>query len=60
MIENSEVETGEVAHIWSWEIMEKKDYCVNRGLEILEETGSIYRVYFQELKAIQVQMLPEN
>lgn len=60
MIENSEVETGEVAHIWSWGIMEKKDYCVNRGLEILEETGSIYRVYFRELKAIQVQMLPEN
>lgn len=26
-----------------------KDYCVNSGLEILEQNGSIYRLDFQEL-----------
>lgn len=46
----------------------KEDYCVSRRLEILEHTGSVYRLDFQELqnflffflKAIQVKMLPEK
>lgn len=29
--------------------MKDDDYCVNSGLEILEQNGSIYRLDFQEL-----------
>lgn len=28
----------------------KEDYCVSRRLEILEHTGSVYRLDFQELQ----------
>lgn len=47
MINNGKVEIGEVAHVVNWRIM--KDYCVNSGLEILEQSRSIYGLDFQEL-----------
>lgn len=47
MIENSEVETGWVAHAGNWRAMKKKDYCGKRGLDVLEHV--IYRLDFLKI-----------